>query len=493
MIDKLNSVGLPQKYDYIISNSEDGKLVGIEYIGKKEEVVIPAENTEATVFKSLGKICIVFKKAGSDTYTLTNKKKSVQVEGIHDFVAGPTFLYIQIDGEYNRENLEWCVLDKNFERVKNIGTFTLNDVATNGGARVLSGTRTNLEILDRHGKTCRIMLKDASIDEVITFGSKTKRAEKEKVESATYSFEFNLTNGKVSMTGNMGNDVRINRFTGIDKVKSSIVNLMDSKFEEDEITVQVKRHVETYKIATVVDVEAEKAKKIAKLLSRFEEFTDFSLVALLIETYTTDGLIEKIDKDFADIVEISGPNVLRGKKQYALQCINMKDMLITLLIERVSGKISYSISDKDNTKVWDVSNHNVKISNISYCIEEYGEDINKDAIKLPLSINKHKDSYGNSIENERFENIIYMSADLTFEESDGSQTDNGLAMVIYDGFTYDIKKIKARRKVSELSKTELHNKKYNTDDIVLSTRTALATVSALLDTVKPDEDEICEA
>lgn len=489
MIDKLNIAGLPVKYDYIFS--EDRSLMGISYYGKKEEVIVPAECTEATVFKSLGKICIVYKRYDESTYTLTNRKKTLKLEGINDFVAGPSFLYVQITGETSG-GLEWRVLNKDFESIKNLGAFTLNDIATKGGARIISATRTSLEVLDRHEKTCRITLKDSIIDEVITFGNKLKTPATEKEKSSTYNFEFNLSTGKVKMVGNQGDEMKINKFSNMGRVKSSIVNLMDSEFEESEIEVPVKRHFEKYSIATVKDVSREKAHKIGRLLHRFEECADFAIIALLIETYTTDGLIEKIDKEFVDVASITGEEVLNGKRQYAILCTNMKDILITLILERVSGKIIYDVCDKDNTNVWYISKHDVKVSDVQSQVERFPDNIDKDAMKLPLNISKNKDSYGNCIENERFENIVYVNSLLTFTTDDGNSVNTKFAFMIYDGFTYDIKKIKTRKKIEELSKQELHNRKYNVDDIILSTRTIKSTVLTYLSVMEPDEDELCE-
>lgn len=488
MIDKLNAFDLPDKYEYI--TSEDGALMGISYVGKKEEIILEPEYIEATVFKSLGRVCLIFKEPGSDTYTLVNKKKTEKVEGIYDFVASPSIFYIQVQGEFNRENLEWCVLNKDFERAKNLGVFTLTDPSTSNGNRVLSSTQKNLEILDRHEKTCRITLKDSSIDEVITFGNKKKATNDKHHESSSYRLEFNLTNGRVKMVGNLGDDVRINTFTNLDKNKSFIINLLNTEIVEDTVTVRVKRHDETYNMV-YANIKSDIALKISKFLSRFEENTDFDVISTLLSKKTTGDLMDNFENGFTDIESVEG---LSGINAYAIKCINTRNSLLTLVLNRTNGKVIYDWCDKDNTLLWNedgdfdisIKIKNKGISKIDRDLEEY----ERKALKYPLIIVKRRTPTGEAIENERYETEITCICDICFDI--GSKTyHNEFGIIISDGFRYDIKKIRSR-KDADLNKYELHDRVYNPDNIVLTSRTGYSSVFTVLKQMEPDIEEVIE-
>lgn len=478
MIDRLNTLGLPEKYDYLIS--KDNQLVGLEYMGKKAEVVIEPICTELTAFRSIGKVCIVYKKQGESTYTLSNKKKTEVLHGIYDFAAGPTFLYVKMDGEVKKDTHEWYSLGKGFAVVKTMGVFELHDAATNSGARVISGTRNSLDVLDRHNKTCRIMIKDASIDEVITFGDKKLNAA-DRPPATEYDFEFNLSTGRVKMTGDDDSEIRINTFKNIKASKAEIVSLFDSDITEDTVNKQVKRHIETYEIVYVKKVAAIKAKQISKMLSRFEENSDFSVVSLLVVTFGLKGLSERLEKGFKDIVTIENTQVIRGVRKYAVQFFIMENQIITLVLDRTSQKISYDTYDKVGTTMWGAESTTVEVKNFLCDIEEDSTEFRPDTLKLPLTINKGKDTSGNTLNDYAFDRILFCQIDIEYGVE---KTKDSIGLVIFDGFSYNVKKIKSRKKEEDLSKHEVHSKKFNPDDIVISTKTELFTVKMILNNAK---------
>lgn len=454
-IDKLNNLGLPEKYVFI-RNNEDDSLIGLMYQGaKKEEVIVEPKYTECTAFKALGKIWIAY-LTEDNYYLIRNKKGDIQTDiPIYDFVACNKALYCKI--ETNR-GLELAQMDKELEVVKTFGLLDFADYYTNHGNRVIPNTRQTLDVKDSHDRTCRINMTDNTLEDVISFGSDARvkqiqNTDEDEIDNVVeeWKYELDITTGKVTVSDGAGGHLAyIADLAELDKFKQTLNNIFGQEAVENTEEVQVKRHKET-RVKLVYDgVPAERAELINVVLKALPSNSTLSDVQNLIKYYSANEnymqcVCDFYSKDFKKL-----------NNDYLVKVMTTDDNML-VAVKNKSGKVRIVVEDIDLGYTEAASDYELVKADIAEKDLDFetGKHIEKPA--------KYKNKPGSF-----YKRGLSVKAELT--NSKKSDDIIGLNFMIFDKFTYGPLAVE---KTTDLE-VDGHKNRYNYNDknIVLSTTTS---------------------
>lgn len=459
-MDNINIVGLPEKYEVIRSN-EDTTKYGILYRSpKKEEVIVEPKYSVCTAFKALGKIFIAYFVDGDGEddlgyYVIRNRKGDLQTDmPVYDFVACNKILYVQIMTE---RGMELVALDKELQIIKSFGVKTFSDYYTSNGNRVIPNTRQTLEVKDKDGGLCRINLTDHSLDSVISFSAnaltKNNHVVEDSIKVEDWTYEVNLSKGTITKhDGFNGHISIIASIADLEKYLSDVVVLFDSTPEIIENEVQVKRHMETYKIVKFVDIPNERAVMVDKILKSVLSGGTFELIHELLAylDMNCEEVLKYLTDDFNAFYSKNDQGL---KTEYSAKIVTLTDKAI-FMVKTDRNKIYHLIEDLDKFELLDKCVYTLDMSESEVAVKD---TVLSDTKEVPKP-KKHK-AKSNSYYARTF------AVDGVFNNKEYSEDESkAFSFMLFDKFTYGplVK--------DDTKKTVRHN--FNDSNIVLTTTTS---------------------
>lgn len=454
-VDKLNSVGLPEKYVFI-KNNDNESLIGLMYRGaKKEEVIVEPKYTQCTAFKALGKIWIAY-LTEDDYYVIRNKKGDVQTEiPIYDFIACNKALYCQI--KTNR-GIELAQMDKELEVVKTFGILEFADYYTNHGNRIIPNTRQSIDVKDTSGRVCRINMTDNTLEDVISFGSdarvnkinNTDEVEEDNIVEE-WRYDVNITTGRVKKSDGVGGHVsNIADLTSLDGYKQTLNNMFGQTGVENTDEIQVKRHFETHTTLVFDGVPAERAELVDKVLKALPIDSTLEDVQYLIEYYSGNENYMQYVSDF--YTEGFGDI----NKEYSMKVMTTSDNML-VVIRKNTGKVKIIKDNLDpNYVAFDA---------------DYGlESASAEEKELDFETGKHIEK---PVKHKGKNNSFYkrcLSVDAVLKNTQVEDDKIEMDLMIFDKFTFGPLAVEKHTDIE----VDGHRNRYNYNDknIVLSTTTS---------------------
>lgn len=470
----INAQGLPEKYEII--RGEESRY-GLRYMGaKKEEVILEPRYIVCSAFKALGKVLLVYfvdpenikngegiinsddmpenelkqrERAETGYYVIRNRKGDLYTTA-YDFAASNKFLFIQI--KTNR-GLELVSLDKDLNEVKRLGCLTFDDHYTKNGNRVLPSSRKSLEVRDKNGDLCRINLIDGTLDSVISFNRPTSKktvTAKESVEPKEWTYELNLTKGKIYKVSE--SDLIYKEIaSGIDleKYAGDFVTLLNATPRKDIKEVEVKRHIEKSKLFVFDNIPKEKADLADKIVLTVH--SSFKLVNMLLTYYKQDidAVYKTLTEGFCRFFHIREGSI---NTDYSIKIVTLNNKAY-FLIKNSSGKVFWLEENlhglKDDTQY--------ELVDYTECHANADYSISRALAKPAWYKGKNSSSY--------YERVIALDAKFTEIVREHELEENkefDFSLMLFDRFTYGplVKEDNSRR----------HN--YNDSKIVLTTTTS---------------------
>ena len=451
-VDRLNSLGLPEKYQYIKSN-ENESLIGLIYQGaKKEEVIVEPKYTQCTAFKALGKIWIAYFNE-DDYYVIRNKKGDIETSvPVYDFVACNKALYCKI--KTNR-GFELAQMNKELDVVKTFGILEFADYYTNHGNRVIPNTRQTLDVKDRSGRLCRINMTDNTLEDVISFGSDARVNINKEVEEDNiveeWRYDVDITKGTITKSDGLGGHVSsIANLRDLGEDKVILISLFGQAPEEKTEEVKVKRHMETRTTYVFDGIDTERAEKIDKIVRSIPgdgKLSNLRSVFIYFDN-NLDGIAKFFTEGFKTFYK-------KDIAEYGIKILTTNDKMITV-VRSASGKVTMLQDDIDTDYVMPDSLYEV----VSY--ETTDKDLTHDEGKIIPKPSKYKNK-----NNSFYKRGISAKCEMKNTENDDDLIE--VKFMLFDRFTFGPLAVEASH-----VEVDGHRNRYNYNDqnIVLTTTTS---------------------
>lgn len=481
-------VPFPENYTPVINQTG---MLGLNYTGKKgNETIIPQVCTDIACFNCMGKILIVYSSPLTATispYTIRNKRGNLNVKvPVFDFFAGTTYMYILTPS--NRGELEWAKLNPDLSIERFVGVFQLHDYAVKDGVRVLCGSnKSGLDVLDRHGKTARIIFKTGEVEDVITFSKSAKaslvRGTAANVPKPTsFSMLLNLTTNDVSVAYDNGETERIANIENL----SEVVEILDSMLDDAKTSKDViEKSVKTGRIEKVQScikyskISLEYGKSIIYIFKSLELYGKGAFLLILTANMYSklrgkallDKMYETVCQKYTDIND-----------KYSFKIIFCYSLAVLAVRQKGSGRVTIQVlnweeADKKRfgdlpeyaSKAYGMLGDSVRVVNME-CIKMSGVEI-KQFGRIPKCLSAVGSAKRGrvSINNPRYSNGYTIN--VAFEALDNPESSMLITFNIFDGFSYDNYSPKEVVNGEQLSKQAILSKKYNDKNFVLNTRT----------------------